>query len=167
MTLETTLQQLVDLPLSGMIRENLNAFPALESLHVLALATVFGTIMIVDLRLIGIVAHRNSAQRLIAELLPFTWIAFVVAVITGAGMFISNALAYAANPQFLLKMGALALAGVNMAWFHSTAYRRIDQWHEDLPPPVAARVAGLTSLVTWTVVIFLGRWIGFTLEPVF
>ena len=167
MTLETTLQQLYDLPLSNAIRENVNAFPVLESLHVLAVGLVFGTILIVDLRLLGMAAHRGSARRLTTELLPFTWAAFVLAAITGAGMFISNALSYAANTQFLLKLVALAVAGLNMAWFHGTTYRRIDQWDEDMPPPRAARMAGLASLITWTVVIFLGRWIGFTLETVF
>lgn len=167
MTLETTLQQLYDLPLSNAIRENVNAFPVIESLHVLAVGLVFGTIAIVDLRLLGIAAHRGSARRLTAELLPYTWAAFVLAVITGAGMFISNAPSYVANTQFLLKLVALAVAGLNMAWFHGTTYRRIAQWDEQMPPPRAARIAGLTSLITWTTVIFLGRWIGFTLETVF
>lgn len=167
MSLQTMLQQIYDLPASSSIRENVNAFPILESFHVLAVAIVFGTILIVDLRLLGVAAHRREASRLIRELLPYTWGAFVLAVITGIGMFMSNALSYAANTQFLLKLVALAVAGLNMAWFHSTAYRRISEWDAALPPPAAARVAGITSLLTWTVVIFLGRWIGFTLEMVF
>lgn len=167
MTLQTTLQLLYDLPISNYIRENVNAFPVIESLHVLAVALVFGTILIVDLRLLGLAAHRRGAGRLIKELLPYTWAAFMLAVITGALMFISNALSYAANTQFLLKLVALAVAGLNMAWFHSTAYRQIDRWDEDLLPPTAARVAGVFSILAWTTVIFLGRWIGFTLETVF
>lgn len=167
MTIETTLQQIYDLPLSNAIRENVNTFPMLESFHVLAIGIVFGTILIVDLRLIGLAAHRSSAGRLTRELLPYTWAAFVLAVITGAGLFISNAVSYAANPQFLIKMAAIVFAGLNMAWFHSTAFQRIDQWDEAMPPPAAARLAGMISLATWTTVIFLGRWIGFTLETVF
>lgn len=167
MNLQPVLQQIYDLPVSAAIRENVNAFPVLESIHVLAIALVFGTILIVDLRLLGVTAHRREASRLIRELLPFTWGAFALAVVTGVGMFMSNALSYAANPQFQLKIVALVVAGLNMAWFHSTAYRRISEWDEDASPPAAARFAGLTSLVTWTAVIFLGRWIGFTLETVF
>ena len=166
MSIDNTLQQIYDLPVSASIRESVNAFPVLESLHVLALAVVFGTILIVDLRLVGVASHRREASRLIRELLPYTWVAFVVAVLTGVGMFMSNALSYAANTYFLLKMVALVVAGLNMAWFHSTAYRRISEWDEALPPPRAARFAGFTSLFTWMVVIFLGRWIGFTLEMV-
>ena len=166
MSIDTTLQTIYDLPLSAAIRENVNAFPLLESLHVLALAMVFGTILIVDLRLIGVASHRRDAARLIREFLPYTWVGFVLAVLTGLGMFMSNALSYAANTYFLLKMVGLGVAGLNMAWFHSTAYRRISEWDETMPPPRAARFAGFTSLITWMVVIFLGRWIGFTLEMV-
>lgn len=167
MSLETTLQQVYDLPLSASIRENVNAFPLIESLHVLAITLVFGTILIVDLRLVGVAAHRRSADRLIRELLPYTWAAFALAVITGTLMFISNASSYAANLEFRLKLVAIVLAGVNMAIFHSTAHRRIADWDLDLPPPAAARVSGFLSLALWTIVIILGRWIGFTLEVLF
>lgn len=162
--LNETLQKIYDLPLSAAIRENVNAFPVLESLHVLAVALVFGTILIVDLRLLGVASHRRGAERLITELLPYTWGAFVLAVITGLLMFISNAPAYAANTQFLLKLVAIAVAGLNMVWFHTAAYRRIGQWDEDMPPPRSARVAGAVSISLWIAVIFLGRWIGFTLD---
>jgi hypothetical protein len=167
MSLETTLQQIYDLPLSASIRENVNAFPLIESLHVLAITLVFGTILIVDLRLIGVAAHRRSADELIRELLPYTWVAFVLAVVTGALMFASNAPAYAANLEFQLKLVAIAAAGINMAIFHSTAHRRIAVWDMDLSPPAAARVSGFLSLALWTVVIVLGRWIGFTLDFLF
>lgn len=167
MSLETTLQQIYDLPISASIRENVNAFPLIESLHVLAITLVFGTILIVDLRLVGVAAHRRSADRLIRELLPYTWVAFALAVISGVLMFVSNAPAYAANLEFQLKLVAIALAGLNMAIFHSTAHRRIADWDTDLPPPAAARVSGFLSLALWTVVIVLGRWIGFTLDVLF
>ncbi|NLR70477.1 hypothetical protein HGI47_06265 [Novosphingobium sp. ERN07] len=167
MSLETTLQQIYDLPISASIRENVNAFPLIESLHVLAITLVFGTILIVDLRLVGVAAHRRSADRLIRELLPYTWVAFALAVISGVLMFVSNAPAYAANLEFQLKLVAIALAGVNMAIFHSTAHRRIADWDTDLPPPAASRVSGFLSLALWTVVIVLGRWIGFTLDVLF
>ncbi len=167
MTLQTTLQSIYDLPLSNAIRENANAFPVLESLHVLAITLVFGTILIVDLRLVGYAARRRSANRLITELLPFTWGAFVVAIITGSLLFASNAVAYAANTEFRLKLLAIVAAGINMAIFHATTQRTIAQWDETAAPPFAARAAGVLSLVLWTLVIFLGRWIGFTLDVLF
>ncbi|KTR84158.1 membrane protein [Novosphingobium barchaimii] len=164
MTLDTFLQQLYDSSLASTIRENTSAFPWLESLHVLAITLVFGTICIVDLRLLGYASHRRGARQLIAELLPYTWVAFAGAVITGALLFTSNAVAYAANAQFQWKMIAIVAAGINMGIFHMTAHRRIVEWDDDLAPPMAAKVAGASSLLLWVLVIFFGRWIGFTLS---
>jgi hypothetical protein len=144
------------------VREGATAFPWIESIHVLALATVLGTIAIVDLRLIGYPAHRRGARQLIKDMLPFTWVAFVLAVITGVLLFTSNALSYWDSNPFRWKMIALLLAGLNMAVFHLTAYRRIAEWDDALPPPATARIAGLTSLGLWILVAFLGRWIGFS-----
>lgn len=161
MDIDSTLTAIEGTSLATAIRESGSAFPTLESLHVIAIVLVLGTIAVVDLRLIGYPSHRRSALRLIKELLPFTWLAFAICVITGLLMFISNAVTYAGNIFFWWKMAVLALAGLNMAVFHLGAYRRIDQWDDTLPPPVSARVAGLGSLTLWTVVVFLGRWIGF------
>lgn len=167
MSLDSLLQQLYDAPVSASIREYTGAFPWIESFHVLALTLVFGTIFIVDLRLIGVASHRRGARQLILDLLPFTWGAFALAVVTGALLFASNAVAYAHNAPFLWKMLAIVAAGLNMAFFHLTAYRRIVDWDDALPPPLAARMAGMTSLALWVLVIFLGRWIGFTLDVFF
>ncbi|AVT12534.1 hypothetical protein C8235_06300 [Paracidovorax avenae] len=162
MNMPSTLQAIEGTPLAAMIRESGSAFPALESLHVIGIALVFGTIAVVDLRLLGFASHRRSALRLIQELLPYTWAAFAVCLTTGLLMFVSNAVTYWGNTVFWWKMGALLLAGLNMGAFHLGAYRRIGEWDTAQPPPGAARAAGFGSLVLWTLVIFLGRWIGFT-----
>ncbi|MGN8079247.1 DUF6644 family protein [Variovorax sp. 22077] len=161
MEIQTTLQAIQDTRLATLIRESGSTFPVLESLHVIGIALVFGTIAIVDLRLIGYASHRRSAHRLIQELLPYTWVAFALCVLTGLLMFVSNATTYAENSYFWWKMGAIFLAGVNMAVFHMGAYRRIGEWDTALPAPGQARAAGFGSLALWTVVVFLGRWIGF------
>lgn len=161
MNIQTIMQALQDTALATFIRESGSAFPTLESVHVIGIALVFGTIAVVDLRLLGVASHRKSALRLIHELLPFTWVAFLVCVITGSLMFISNAITYSENILFWWKMGLLALAGLNMAVFHLGVYRRIDEWDTTLPPPAQARIAGLGSMVLWVGVIALGRWIGF------
>ncbi len=159
-------QYLYDTSLATALREGASLFPWVESIHVLAITLVVGTIAIVDLRLIGFSAHRRSADRLIRDMLPYTWVAFAVAVVTGTLMFISNAPSYWANTEFRVKLCLIVLAGLNMAFFHLTSYRRIGQWDENSPPPWLVRAAGLTSLTLWVLTVFFGRWIGFTLAPV-
>jgi len=164
MTWAAFLQSLYDSAVGSGIRESSVLFPSIESVHVLMATTVVGSIAIVDLRLIGYASHRRGARQLILDLLPYTWAAFALAVVTGSLLFTSNATNYAANTPFLCKMCLLVLAGINMAIFHLTAYRRISEWDDALPPPRAARIAGVTSLTLWIVIVFLGRWIGFTVQ---
>ena len=142
MTWADLLQKLNDSPVGTAIRESGTLFPWIESVHVLMITAVVGTIAVVDLRLIGVAAHRRGARQLTVDMLPFTWVAFVLAAITGFLLFSSNAPAYWANWPFRLKMCALALAGLNMAVFHLTAYRKIGHWDDALPPPLAVRIAG-------------------------
>jgi hypothetical protein len=164
MTWTNVLQSIYDSPVGSGVRQSGVLFPWIESVHVLMATTVVGTIAIVDLRLIGYASHRRGARQLILDLLPFTWAAFALAVVTGSLLFTSNALSYAANVQFLSKMAVLVLAGINMAIFHMTAYQRIGQWNDALPTPLGVRVAGATSLILWIAIVFLGRWIGFTIQ---
>jgi len=164
MTWTDLLQSINDSPVGAGIRESTVLFPWIETVHVIMTTTVVGTIAIVDLRLLGYASHRRGARQLIIDLLPFTWVAFACAVITGLLLFSSNALNYWADVPFLAKMCALAFAGINMAFFHLTAYRKIGQWDDALPPPAAARIAGATSLGLWILIVFLGRWIGFTIQ---
>lgn len=143
------------------IREGSVQFPAIETVHVIAFTTVVGAIAIVDLRLLGVLAHHRSVQRLTRELLPLTWGAFALAVVTGSLLFASNAVRYADNPAFQIKFAILALAGANMAVFHAGAFRHVDAWDEAERPPRGARFAGAASLALWIGVVAAGRFIGF------
>ena len=135
-------------------------FPFLESLHVLGVGVVVGSILMVDLRLLGKTALSVPASRLTREMIRWTWGAFVLAVITGTGMFMTRAAAYIENPAFQIKLMLLLLAGVNMAWFQFRTLRGVEEWDTAPAPPPAARVAGAASLLLWIGVIFAGRWVG-------
>jgi hypothetical protein len=137
-------------------------FPIVETLHVISLAMVFGSIVMVDLRLIGAASRNSAVSKLSGEVLPYTWGAFICAAVTGTLMFVSKAHVYFYNLQFQLKFLCMFLAGVNMAVFHFGAYRRVLEWDNRHPPPRAARWAGALSIALWIGVIFFGRWIGFT-----
>jgi hypothetical protein len=144
------------------MRTSVKAMPIVESIHVLAAATVFGTILIVDLRLLGFPNTRRSFTRISDEMLRLTWTAFGAAVITGALMFAANAETYFENTAFRLKMLALLGAGVNMAVFQFITFRNVSGWDQNARPPLPGRLAGAASILIWVTVICLARWIGFT-----
>jgi hypothetical protein len=163
MALETLLAALENQPFAVAIVEGESLFPWIETVHVIAIVTVVGTISVVDLRLLGVKAHVQCAQRLMTQLLPATWIAFAIALISGLLMFSSKASKYAANGPFQAKMLLLLLAGANMVLFHVITHKHIETWDVGKTPP-SAKLAGALSLVLWTLVIACGRWIGFTVH---
>jgi hypothetical protein len=148
--------------LAGRIRDSLYLFPLIESFHVLGLTIVFGTIAIIDLRLLGIASTRRSFRRIASDVLKWTWAAFGVTVTTGSLMFITNAGVYYHNPYFRTKMALLILAGINMLIFELTAARTVHRWDNDSAAPLTGRAAAAFSLLVWITIIFLGRWTGFT-----
>lgn len=138
-------------------------FPKVECVHVIALATVVGTIFLVDTRLMGLTSTRLSFRQISSRLLPWTWAGFILAVLTGLMLFSSNALAYYANGAFRLKLVLMILAAVNMLYFELVTFRNVAAWERSARPPFAARLAGALSVVLWCGVIMTGRWIGFSL----
>jgi hypothetical protein len=161
MSLEQTLTRLRDLSFPTQIRESDWLFPTIETVHVFALVLVVGTIMTVDLRLLGFANKERPFRQVASEMLPWTWAAFAIAALAGMLMFSSKALTYYSNFPFRLKMVCLLLAGINMATFHWLGARQLEAWDRGRPPR-AAKLAGGASLLLWTTIVAAGRWIGFT-----
>lgn len=161
MGLVEALTRLQDLSFPTQIRESDWLFPTIETVHVFALVLVVGSIMTVDLRLLGMANKERSYSQVASEMLPWTWTAFGIAALAGMLMFSSKALTYYGNIPFRLKMLCLLLAGINMAMFHWLGTRHLERWDRGRPPRTA-RLAGGASLLLWTTIVAAGRWIGFT-----
>jgi hypothetical protein len=144
------------------IRDSLLLFPLLESVHVFAIALVFGTIGVIDLRLLGWASAGRSFRRMASDILKWTWAAFALAAVTGGLMFLTNATVYYHNFYFRAKMVLLILAGLNMFVFEMTAGRKTDDWHTEASAPPPGKAVAVLSIVIWIGVILVGRMIGFT-----
>lgn len=162
--LVSVLEWLQGLPVAIAIREGDTLFPLIESLHVLALTLVVGSIAILDLRLLGLASRDRSVAEMTALALPITWSAFALAAVTGGLLFVSNATVYAGNTWFRIKLVLILLAGLNMAVYHLWSGQRLVQLADARRVPRSARVAGGLSLLMWVLVVACGRWIGFTLN---
>jgi hypothetical protein len=163
MGIDALLQTLYGTPLAVWIRESEYAFPGIETVHVLAITLVVGSITVVDLRLLGVASRDRAVSRLSADVLPVTWTAFGFAAASGLLLFASNAPRYAVNSFFRVKLALLALAGLNMLAFQLLVARDLVRWDTAPAAPRAARIAAAVSLALWILVVAAGRWIGFTM----
>jgi len=163
--IETLLDAVGESAVGTFIAENAVAFPWIEVAHVLSIVVVFGSILLVDLRLMGVAGRDYPPLALSRTILPITWVAFISAAITGALLFSSNPFGYFDNTAFRAKILLLVLAGANMLVFHLITMRGGRVNDGPGPLPMGARVAGLLSVSLWLGVIACGRWIGFTMAP--
>jgi hypothetical protein len=150
-------------PVGEYIASSSWAFPTIETVHVIALVLVFGTVAIMDLRLLGLASRSSRMTEIEQDVLPFTWGAFVVCLITGTLLFVSKAHIYLIVPWFIAKMCLILLAGINMAIFHTFTWRRVGDWDSNATAPLAGKIAGALSILIWILVISCAREIGFVL----
>jgi hypothetical protein len=136
-------------------------FPIIETIHVMALTVVVGSVAMMDMRLLGVGNKERRASEVIASSLPWSWSAFAVAFVAGSLMFSSKASTYFSNTPFRIKMVFMALAAINMLVFHFATARTMPSWDQG-KPPVGARIAAGLSLTFWVIIVATGRWIGFT-----
>jgi hypothetical protein len=128
------------------------AYPALESLHIVGIALVFGTLWIVDLAILG--RLKGLDVRLLARhVLPWTLAGFLLAALTGLTMFLAAVGDLIANSAFVLKMALLFVAATNAGMLHARG--PIDSGNR-----LTRFQAGLSVLI-WLAVIACGRSIAY------
>lgn len=155
------LHGLEDTAVATAVRQSGWMFPAIETVHVMAIVLVVGTIWIADLRMMGLASTSQKIGKVLTSTLPVTWTAFLVALVTGSVMFASSAVTYAGNLAFQIKILLLLFAGTNMLLFHWYTRQGLHHWDHVSAPPGFMRAAGGASMVFWAGVITAGRWIGF------
>ena len=139
---------LVDLKQSGLgqaMRSSRWLYPAVNTAHILGLALMFGSLVVLHLRTLGL-SHGPDLASLDRLVTPVAAAGLVLAIASGAAMFTTDAVKYAGSTLFLAKM-ALAAAGIlNVVWLKRKG---------------AAKPAALISLIMWTAVIVCGRLLGY------
>jgi hypothetical protein len=148
------------LPLAKAMREWLWLYPIVEILHISGFAMLVGSVVMFDLRVLGIAKH-IPLRALSRFLLPWSWGAVLLVIPTGMMMFSAHAADFLGNPAFQLKMALLLAALMNTAFFHTGPYQGVANWDRDAVAPIAARVSAALSIVIWFSVISCGRLLAY------
>jgi hypothetical protein len=128
------------------------AYPALEVVHIVGIALLFGNLVLLELRVWG-VASSLPVAALARAALPVTLFGFALIAASGLLMFATQAADLLANRSFVLKLGLISLAAMNAALFHARGgLQRLDVW---------ARLQTALSLGLWLGAIICGRWIAY------
>jgi hypothetical protein len=131
------------------------SWPTLETLHFLGLCTLIGSLLVMDLRLIGF--QTVIPLRAVHALAPVAIVSFAINLITGLGFVISVPRMYTGNWSFWAKMICIVLAGVNFAFYYTAIEPKLLKAGPDAPTPFSAKAIGATSLILWFSVLSFGR----------
>ena len=143
------------------VKESIWAYPALETMHIIGLGLVFGSIIAFDLRVLGL--HKDlPLARLAQHLLPWVWTGFVLNATSGVLLFTSDAVDFSTNPALQWKLGLIGLAGLNALVFQLRIKPGAAPWDRDAPAPAAARLSAALSIILWVAIIIAGRMIAYT-----
>lgn len=148
------------LPLALAMRHDLWLYPVVEIVHIAGFVTLVGSIIVFDLRLLGL-SRTLSVRALAHHVLPWSIGALVLIVPTGLLMFIAHAGELIGNPAFITKMSLLFCAGINAALFHAGAFRDAGAWDSGVAAPMVARLHALASLLIWLGVLACGRLLAY------
>lgn len=134
-------------------------YPALESTHYIGLAMLVGSIMLIDLRLLGFAS--TLPLRTVVGFVPWVWAGFVINAVSGGLIFIYGAAGFAVNSAFQLKMVLMLLAGINALIFTVAAARSGDTWMDSGQVPAAVKGIATGSFLLWLGVVTAGRWMAY------
>ena len=147
------------------VHSDLWIWPICESLPFIGLSVLFGSVALVDLRVLG-VAQAIPVMAL-HRLIPFGIAGFVVNLLTGIVFFSGYPEQYAYNAAFRVKLVLLVLAGLNAALFYTAIFRDVRTLPAGADAPFKAKLITGISLGAWIGVLICGRLLTFFRPPFF
>lgn len=151
---------LSDTGISRYIQHELWVIPSLQSVHILAIAALFSSMLFINLRLIGKADVGHALSVTTARFLPWIWTGFVVLAITGVLLVVGEPRRELVSVPFWIKMGLIVVGLAATLWFARTVERDPGRW--DRPEEAArARLYAFGTLIVWIGVITAGRLIAY------
>ena len=158
-SLRTLFETVGEFESSIAFRESLYVGPWTTVAHIISMCLFAGTIVMMDLRLLGIGNMQTSFSQLQRRLFPWQMAGMMLAAATGLLIVYGNPMNFFANVIFWTKMITMAIAALNALAFHYITYNSVADWDAGVTPPLGAKLAGLLGILLWANVIVAGRLI--------
>jgi hypothetical protein len=135
--------------------------PIVQTFHILSIAAIMGSVVLIDLRVLGLALPSQSPTELVRRLMPWTWSALPVLAVSGLVLVFARPARYLSNPVFGLKFAMLAPAIVLAAVFQRGSAKDAHFWEQSRGRRASARTIAGVSLLLWIGVVLAGRWIAY------
>jgi hypothetical protein len=136
--------------------------PTLQTIHILAIAALFSSAILFDLRLWGVVERDLPLKDIARRFFPVIWFALPVLLTSGAFLIVGEPKRALLNTTFYLKMALLACAILVTLSFQWSLSAAPDFWDRDRRRKNAGLFAATVSIMAWSGVLIAGRWIAYT-----
>ena len=137
------------------------AVPLLQITHILAIAAAFGSIVMMNLRILGLAGLSRTMSQTARRYLPWVWWALPVLILTGLGMILSDTVRNLVNAIFWIKMALVVAMILVSLWFQASVGRRMAGWETTHDGRVAIRFGAVGIILLWCAIMVAGRWIAY------
>jgi hypothetical protein len=124
-------------------------YNSVSVIHYLAIFWCIGSMIVVDLRVVGLAARKRNVADLAGQLFPWAWTGLGLALVSGFLMFATDAGDWAPDPVFHIKLGMIAISIV----FAILVQRGVPRWAQAAEIPASAKIIALISIALWILTI--------------
>ena len=148
-------------PTSSFIAKNFYVIPVLQVIHILCVASLFGAVLMINLRMFMLAGRSRTMTQVVQRYLPWVWYPLAILLVTGVLMAVGEPPRDLTNPAFWTKMVLVVVATLASLAFSQSVTRNVAAWEMTHERRVAIRVGAAGSIVLWLTIMVLGRWIAY------
>jgi len=153
---------LASTPPSVFIQEhNAWAIPAIQSVHIVGIALVMGSVLMIDLRILGLAWTEQTLRQTTSRFGPWLTGSLWLLLATGLLMVVGEPVRELVSFSFWLKMALVALGAVVAVAFQRALRRHDQEWEGSLVHRPSIKALAVLTFLVWVGVIFLGRLIAY------
>ena len=152
---------LSDSKFSLWLQDHFYAIPTFQTLHILAIAVLFSSSLLLGLRVLGLNGRDQSLEAAYRRYRPWIWSSLGVIVLSGAILLIAEPVRNLTNPVFWTKMTLLVIGAGGTLGLQSGIRHRMDSWEVSPAGHATLRSGAAVLMIVWCLVIAGGRWVAY------